>query len=620
MSRRTLAQAAALATLLVSTAVPLLGTSSAAGCPVWTDKTGDSTTEGVPDPSGSVIYDANLDLVKTSFTTTADRLTAVFNVAKLNPQASDFGDEYHVQFVVAGKTIQLYADRGADVAGLAESPFGFGGGFFNVTDGGSVATGAPLYDTKNNTVTVTGTVAQLKSAAGVEVAGKAITGVVAETWDYAETPAAGGTVFQYDDASAPAGTALAAGVDCAGGGGPVPVPVPVPPPSGGGALPAPGGPDDPTAGCAHLTDKKADGTPGVVTLNGTSQPYGNDPTLDITAATFRATTAELAAYLTVDKYAAKSANGNGPRYEVQFTINGKVILLYTQIPDAVAAQTIAAQRLAGAGADTAGRLDGSYDARLKVSSTVNTARNIVKIAVTTASLETVIGAPIGGKVATALTVDTRALTPTGGSMLADVAPDTGTSSWTIADNKCFGPAPAVLANVGRTSVQYGDAATLAARVSGAGGAALSGKTVTFSLGALHVSAQTGSDGVARVSVNPGLQAGTYTLGISFGGDQTAGRADLSVPFSVTLETTKISLKGAKNGASRTITAKLTDDDGHVLSGLTIVWTVAGKRVGSMTTNGAGIVTLNNVKPGSTVLAEFAGIAAKYAASKATTKA
>jgi hypothetical protein len=613
MPRRSLAQAAALATLLVGTAVPLLGTSSAGGCPVWTDKTGDSTTAGVPDPSGSAIYDANLDLVKTSFTTTADRITAVFNVARLNPTASDFGDEYHVEFVVAGKTMQLYADRGADVV-VAKSPFGFGGGFFNVTDGESVSTGAPLYDTKNNTVTVSGTVAQLKSAAGVEVAGKAITGVVAETWDYVEAEDLGRTVFQYDDASAPAGTVLAAGFDCAGG-GPAPVPVP-----SGVPLPAPAGPDEPTAGCAHLTDKKADGTTALVTANGTAVPYGNDPTLDVTAATFRATTAEVAAYITVDKYAAKTANGNGPVYDAQFTVNGKTIRIYTQTPDAVAAQALAAQRMAKPGADTGGDLNGSYDARLKVSSTVNTARNIVKIAVTTASLETVVGAPIGGKTATAVTVETLVLTPPGRTIRADLAPDTGSTSWAVADNKCFGPAPAVLANVGRTGVQYGDAATLAARVTAAGGGALAGKTVTFSLGALQVSARTGADGVARVSVNPGLQAGTYTLGVSFAGDQTAGRADLSVPFTVTLETTKVSLKGAKKGSSRTITAKLADDEGRVLSGMTIVWTVAGKRVGAMTTNGAGVVTLNNVKPGSTVLAEFAGIAGKYAASNATTKA
>jgi hypothetical protein len=621
MSRRTAAATATLATLLLGTAVPLLGTSSAAGCPLWTDKTGDSTTQGVADPSGQV-YDANLDLVKTSLTTTADKVTAVFTVAQLNSTSSDFGDEYHVEFVVAGKTIQLFADRGAE-KGPAKSPFGFGGGFYNTTDGDVVGTGMPVYDAKSNTVTVSGTVAQLKTAAGVEVAGKPVTRVIAATFDYLEAPELGGlTVFQYDDAAAPAGITLTVGVSCAGGGEPVPVPVPVPVP-GVPPLPGPGGSDDPTAGCAHLTDKKGDAKPSAATVSGSQAGFGNDPTLDVTAATFRATTAEVAAYVSLDKYSKTTASGNGPRYEVQFTVNGKVINLYTQSPDATAAQVIAVQRAADVSTspvDTGGRLDGSYDARLKVSATVNTARNILKIAVTTASLETVAGAPISGKTFTTLTVVTRMLTPTGGTFLGDTAPDTGSATWTVADNKCFGPPPAALANVGRTSVQYSDAAPLAARLTGSTGAPLAGRAVTFSLGSARVVAQSGPDGVARASVNPRLAAGTYVLGVSFAGDTVAGKAQLSVPFTVTLEATKISLKGAKKGSSRTITAKLVDDDGHALAGQTVTWTVAGKRVGSGRTNAAGMVTLTNVKPGSTVLAEFAGVAAQYASSKATTKA
>jgi hypothetical protein len=176
----------------------------------------------------------------------------------------------------------------------------------------------------------------------------------------------------------------------------------------------------------------------------------------------------------------------------------------------------------------------------------------------------------------------------------------------------------VLANTGAVTAQFTDAAAVAAKLTTEAGTALAGKAVKFTIGTKSVTATTGADGVATALLDPATPAGTYHLVTSFAGDASAANVELSTPFTVTTEVTKLTLKVAKSGTSRTVTATLRDDDGKPVAGQTVVWYVNGKKVSSPRTSSAGTVTLV-AKATQTVVAQFNAVAGKYAASKATQK-
>jgi hypothetical protein len=232
----------------------------------------------------------------------------------------------------------------------------------------------------------------------------------------------------------------------------------------------------------------------------------------------------------------------------------------------------------------------------------------------------VAGQPLTGTL-TGVSVTSRLVLPNTGTIAADVvqAEKAEDRTYTVGVSPCFGPPAALLANTGRTTVQYSDGAAVAAKLTDATGKALAGKTVTFAVGSVKRTATTGGDGVAKATLDPGVVAGSYTLVTSFAGDATAGKVETSTPFTVTAEATRIVLSVVKRGTSRTVTAKLVDDDGKALAGQNVNWYVAGKKVSTMRTNSAGVVTLTTAKPTQTVVAEFLAVAGKYAASKATTK-
>lgn len=379
--------------------------------------------------------------------------------------------------------------------------------------------------------------------------------------------------------------------------------------------------DVPTAGCEHYADPKADGTPTFATVAGNPVALPNDPTLDVTSVTFRSDD-KLAAYIKIDKLSKTTARGNGARYEWTFTANSKAITLLAQWPDTVAQATIDAQRAALTAAglpatpNTAGRVAGTYDPRLKVTSELDLANNQVVLAVDKASLEAVIGA-VSGEV-TGVQIITRMLTPTGGSAQGDLAPSAVTT-WTVGDSKCFGPPPATLANAGATTVAFSDAASVAGKLLSAAGAPLAGKTVTFKVGSVTASAVTGSDGVARTTLDPKAAAGSYDLVTRFAGDASAAAAEVTTPFTVTAEATKITFAVSPRGAARSIAAKLTDDDAKPLAGQPVAFSVNGTKVATVTTNAAGIATYASAKAGQTVKADYAGVAGKYLGTSLTKK-
>jgi hypothetical protein len=205
----------------------------------------------------------------------------------------------------------------------------------------------------------------------------------------------------------------------------------------------------------------------------------------------------------------------------------------------------------------------------------------------------------------------------------DTAPDNDANGdpqgkWTVGDNKCFGPPAAVLTNVGATKVQYGDSATVATKVTDASGAPVNGAAVTFALGRLLTTAHTNARGIATAKLTPKDVAGAYTLVETYDGSATVGKATLSTPFSVAAEKTALAMKEASNGAKRTVTATLRDDDRHVLAKQRIAWFINGKAAGKGVTSSAGTVSLP-VRRGATVKAVFAGAAGKYAGSSASHK-
>jgi hypothetical protein len=607
------AGAAVLASALLLGAAPFLATSSAAGCPAWTDVAGDSTTDGAPDPSGQM-YDPNLDIVKASLLTSADSVTAVIGVKTLNANASDAGDEHHVLLTVAGKDLELYADRGASSNGV-KSPLGFTAGVFNNTDGTDTAVAAaPVYDTKAGTVTVTAKLSELKTAAGVEVAGKAITGLGAETYDSVDAL----PLFQYDDATAPAGTTATVGTPC-GGGDPVPVPTPTPTPTPGG--PAPDG--FPATGCNTVPDVAGDAHPA----NEAAAPAEQD--LDLTGLAMLATGTDVKAFVRIAKLATRPSTTPGHAFYVNFTVGGKAVQLITHAFDP--AQLALPQDTVSDTTKTAPvkfapstylSVAGSY-VPTGLKATYDTAHSTLILAMPRADMTKALPAFADGAQLTALTVRSANSYPELVDLYADSTAAAnaaaGTATWTVGDNACFGPPPAKLAVVGKTTVQYTDAAALAAKLTDAAGKPLAGRAMKFAIGSVTATATTGPDGIAKAALNPNVTAGAYSLVTSFAGDSAAAKADLTAPFTVTPETTRLVLSVTKNGSKRVVTAKLLDDDGHAVSGQTVSWYVNGKKVSSAKTNAAGAVTFATAKPTQTVMAEFLAVAGKFNGAKASQK-
>jgi hypothetical protein len=606
---------AVLAGVLIAT-VPFVASSSAAGCPSWTDIAGDSTTSGAPDPTGQM-YDANLDVVKATLTTTGDTVTAVIGVSKLNPVASDAGDEFDLEFTVAGKTIDLFSDRGRTVQGVA-APVGFSAGFYNVTD--DVVTdiaAAPKYDTTANTVTITGKVAELKSNAGVEVAGKALTGLSAITYDSVDS----GPVFQYDDAAAPGSATVTAGTPC-GGGDPAPAPSPSPSPSpspGPGTPPPPGFPAN---GCNTVPD-----------LTDDAKVAGNanaaEPDLDITGLALETTATELKAFVRIAKLGTRPNTAPGHSFYVNFTVGGKTVSLITTAYDPAALSTpddTIADATKSAPVSfappTYASVGGSY-VPTGLKATYDVTHSTVVFSIPRKDLSAAAAAFTDGATLSALTVRTATSYPGAGGLYVDSTAAAnaaaGTATWTVGDNACFGPAAGKLANTGKTSVQYTDAAAVAAKLTNADGTAVAGRTVKFAVGSVSVTAKTAANGVATAALNPKLVAGTYSLVTSFAGDDAAAKVELATPFTVVAETTKMALSVAKSGSARTVTATLRDDDGKPVAGRTVNWYVNGKKVGSAKTSSTGAVTLKTAKPTQTVTAEFVAVAGTYNGCKASAK-
>jgi hypothetical protein len=131
---------------------------------------------------------------------------------------------------------------------------------------------------------------------------------------------------------------------------------------------------------------------------------------------------------------------------------------------------------------------------------------------------------------------------------------------------------------------------------------------------------TGADGIVRAALDPRVPAGTYQLTASFDGTKTAPAAATTGSVIVTVERTRLSLTRKVSGRTRTVTARLVDDDGRATAYHSLIWYIDGARAATTRTNGKGLAALGGIEPGQTVRVDYAGVRGRFAASTARVRA
>jgi hypothetical protein len=618
---------AALAAALIGTGLAAFADDapSTGPCPTWTDPKGDASTgqAGIPGTT-----DDQMDIVSASLANDGLNVVATIGDVAMGDTASDFGDEFHINFTLGGKDLQVYADRGASAGDPLTSPVGFDAGFYNSTDDLSGAATAK-YDTKANTVTIVGTVAELSKALGADATGKIASALVAESEDY--LPQVGG--FVYDDA--PTKLTFTVGAACGTDAAPAPSPSaspsPAPSPSQSpSGTPAPGGAPAPAglpaAGCFAAKDPTGDAI--VRPVGGLPGDPGapNDPDLDITSLTLASDAKALTGYIKVNKLGAP-AYSDGHRFYVSFTFNKHNFTMAGSafgngegaIRDGLngTGQVAATTQLAVDGVSSAadpGRFTGPgtgfVASGLKFTFDVKNSYVIASLPI--ADLEKYGKAPAAGATLTGVYAsgNTDYLAT---AIVTDSVPDGASSSapgkltYAIGDNHCFAPPAPPLSSVGAVRAQYGDVAAVAAKLVDAAGAPVAGKPVSFTVGSSKASGTTGTDGVAKEALLVKETAGKRSLVI------TAGDTTTSVPFTVLLEKTVLKAVGGKAGA----TATLTDDDRTPVAGQVITFTSGSKKV-TAKTDAKGVAKATGLPPGN-IKVVYAGAAGMYTAASTTTK-
>lgn len=576
--------------------VPLLGSAGAAGCLGWTDAAGDASTAQLPNPAGAW-GDDNLDLVAATFVTTATTVTTTFTVTKLNEGASDYGDEFHLNFTAGGKDLQIYADRDVDFG--PGKLVGDDAGYYNFTDNESGAGKATAtYDLAKSTVTITGSLADLSTVAGVPLAGKPVSAVVAGTQNFFMPAAAG---VPYDDAATT--QVLTLGVDCAGGGTPEPSgpatasptasASPAPSPTAGPSPTAPattGGLfDQPRKNCATFKDPTGDADP-------TETGLDSENALDITQVNLKSPAGSLQVFVKlVDPSAALLDVFDGPVYTATFSVGGKTV-------------AVSAPATGPATATVGGTANGD----IKASAKVDAANKNIVFTVPVDGLSKAVGSAVkAGTAITAAKAETAA-----DSLLGPQPADTATGTtpaektYAYGDNSCFKPPPGVLEIDADPSGQYGDTTELFAALKDADGSPVQGVKVAAVLsGGRSVTAKTDEDGIAELRIPLLVPAGKKTLAVSYAGDVEVGPAKATKAFTVAAEKTRLKAV-ALRGAAR---ATLLDDDrprAHAVVGRYVSFVVGSSRR-VVKTGSSGVASLAGLRKGTVVKVTFLPVKGYY---------
>ncbi len=154
-----------------------------------------------------------------------------------------------------------------------------------------------------------------------------------------------------------------------------------------------------------------------------------------------------------------------------------------------------------------------------------------------------------------------------------------------------------------------------------GGLPLSGRAVTFTVGALSQNAVTDAVGVARVSIPLQLDAGGYSLTASYAGDAVYAPSAAVNPLTVVRDVTVLTYTGATTarGEQVEVAATFQDDDPTALAGQQVVFS-AGASVVTATTDAFGVARAVLLIPdhgrSQTVTASYAG-SPRYASATTT---
>ena len=160
--------------------------------------------------------------------------------------------------------------------------------------------------------------------------------------------------------------------------------------------------------------------------------------------------------------------------------------------------------------------------------------------------------------------------------------------------------PTTLAVASVTTAYY-QTVTLTATLT-AGGAGVSGKTVTFTAGGTTVgTAVTNSSGVATRSypVAGGLAPGSHTLSASFAGDSSYAASTGTGTLTVTKVNATLTVAPVTGTRGTTVTLSVTlkrSSDGALMANRMLTFLVDGASVGTAITNASGVATLSYLIP------------------------
>ncbi len=148
----------------------------------------------------------------------------------------------------------------------------------------------------------------------------------------------------------------------------------------------------------------------------------------------------------------------------------------------------------------------------------------------------------------------------------------------------------------------GQTVTLSATLKLAGGAALSGKTLTFSVDGTSVgTGVTNSAGTATKTyvIPASLTVGSHTITVSFAGDSSDGASSGTGTLTVTPANTTLSVSAVSGFPGQSLTLKATlkrTVGGAALVGATVSFSVDGTVVGIAVTASGGLASLTYVVP------------------------
>lgn len=175
--------------------------------------------------------------------------------------------------------------------------------------------------------------------------------------------------------------------------------------------------------------------------------------------------------------------------------------------------------------------------------------------------------------------------------------------------------PTTVTYIGPASQDYNDAVTLIAKLTdNSNGAGISSEQLSFTLGAESCKATTNNTGVASCSVTPLDIPGSYTVSVSFAGDEPVYEpSSVNAPFTVKKEDSKVAYTGPLTSHyhdALTATATLIDpDDNTPIANKTVVFKLGATDTCSAMTTAQGKASCS-ITPTQTgtqnIVAAFAG--------------